>query len=312
MTVAELQAEALLTTEEESQFVVIWRRFIRHRMALLGLITISILLLCVIIGPVFMPYDYTDQVKGAQRLGPFSTDHLGGYHVLGTDELGRDLLTRLLYAGRISLAVGFAVSFLETILGMTVGAVSGYYGGWTDTIAMRIVDLVLTIPSLPLLLVMSIILRNVEIPGIPREWTSVVVIVVILAGLQWTGPARLVRGMVLSLREQEFAEASKALGVSDTSIIFRHMIPNSMAPIIVSSTLAVGGAIIVESVLSFLGFGVQLPTPTWGNMLSNARTDMLMYPLLALYPGVLIFLAVLSFNFAGDGLRDAIDPRLKM
>jgi peptide/nickel transport system permease protein len=225
--------------------------------------------------------------------------------------LGRDLLTRLAYAGRISLTVGFAVAFLETLIGTIIGAFSGYYGRWVDTIAMRLVDLILTLPALPLLLVLSTILRGIYIPGIPREWTSVVVIIVILSALGWTNAARLVRGTVLSLRAQEFTEASKALGVSDIVIVFRHMIPNALAPVIVAATLSVGTAIIVESALSFLGFGIQPPVPTWGNMLANARTDMFLNPGKALYPGILIFFSVLSFNFIGDGLRDALDPRLK-
>ncbi|MGB0387897.1 MAG: ABC transporter permease [Ardenticatenaceae bacterium] len=312
MAVAELQAEALAAPVEESQLLIIWNRFRRHRLALAGGIVISFLLLMVIFAPALSPYEYTEQARGSQHLPPFSTDRQGGYHILGTDELGRDLFTRLWYAGRISLVVGISVAFIETIIGIFVGAVSGYYGGWIDSIAMRLVDLIISLPLLPVLLVLSTLLRGFQIPGIPREWASVAIIVFVLAGLRWTSSARLLRGMVLSLRNQEFAEASKALGVSDTNIILRHMIPNSLAPLIVSATLAVGSAILIESALSFLGFGVQPPVPTWGNMLSNAQTDMFLNPFKALYPGILIFLTVLSFNFLGDGLRDALDPRLKM
>ncbi len=312
MAIAELQAEALAAPVEESQFIIVWRRFRKHRLALAGGTVILILVLLVIFGPMISPYRYTDQARASMNLGLFSYDRAGDFHIMGTDELGRDMLARLLYAGRISLTVGIAVAFLETLFGMLVGSVAGYYGGWVDSLSMRIVDLFLTLPGLPVLLVLSTLLRGVSVPGIPREWSSVIVIIFVLAILGWTGPARLIRGMILSLRNQEFTEASKALGVSDISIIFRHMIPNSLAPLIVSATLAVGNAMLVEAALSFLGFGVQPPVPTWGNLLSNARTDMFLNPGKALYPGVFIFLSVLSFNFLGDGLRDALDPRLKM
>lgn len=312
MAIAELQAEALASPVEESQFIVVWRRFRKHRLALAGTTVIIILVLLVIVGPVVSPFAYTDQARASMNLGPFTYDRAGDYHILGTDELGRDMLTRLLYAGRISLTVGVAVAFLETLIGTLVGAAAGYYGGWVDSLAMRIVDLFLTLPGLPVLLVLSTLLRGITVPGIPREWSSVIVIVLVLSLLGWTGPARLIRGMILSLRNQEFTEASKALGVSNIAIIFRHMIPNSLAPLIVSATLSVGNAMLVEAALSFLGFGVQPPVPTWGNMLSNARADMFLNPGKALYPGVFIFLSVLSFNFLGDGLRDALDPRLKM
>lgn len=312
MAVAELQAEALAAPVEESQLVVIWNRFRRHRLALVGGIIILTLITIVIFAPSLSPYEYTQQVRGSQNLGFFSTDREGGYHLFGTDELGRDMFTRLVYAGRISLVVGIAVATLETLIGMFIGAVSGYYGGWIDSISMRLVDLILSLPLLPVLLVLSTLLRGFELPGLPREWSSVALIIFVLAVLRWTSPARLLRGMVLSLRNQEFTEASKALGVSDTNIIIRHMIPNAIAPLIVSATLAVGNAILIESALSFLGFGVQPPVPTWGNMLTNAQTQMLLDPWKPLWPGLLIFLTVLSFNFLGDGLRDALDPRLKM
>lgn len=312
MAVAELQAEALAAPVEESQLLLIWHRFRRHRLALIGGIVILLMIVLVLLAPALSPYGYTEQATGSQHLSPFSTDRQGGYHILGTDEVGRDLFTRLWYAGRISLTVGLAVAILETFIGMVIGAVSGYYGGWVDTLSMRLVDLMLSLPLLPVLLVLATLLRGFTIPGLPREWSSVVIIIGVLAFLGWTQPARLIRGMVLSLRHQEFTEASKALGVSDAVIILRHMIPNALAPLIVSATLSVGNAILVESALSFLGFGVQPPVPTWGNLLANARTDMFLNPGKALYPGILIFLTVVSFNFLGDGLRDALDPRLKM
>ena len=312
MAVADLQAEALAAPVEESQLLVIWGRFRKHRLAVAGGIVITFLLLMVIFAPALSPYEYSDQARSSQHLPPFSYDRQGGYHILGTDELGRDLFTRLWYAGRISLTVGIAVALIQTSVGMIIGSVSGYYGGWIDSIAMRLVDLILSLPSLVVLLVFATLLRGFQIPGVPRQWSSVLIIILVLAILGWTEPARLIRSMILSLRNQEFTEASRALGVSNISIIFRHMIPNSLSPLIVSATLAVGRAILVESILSFLGFGIQPPVPSWGNMLSNAQADMFLNPFKALYPGILIFLTVLSFNFLGDGLRDALDPRLKM
>ena len=293
--VAELDAEGLLTTEEMSQMTVIWRRFRKHRLALISLIFIVFLLAVAILAPWLMPYPY-DEIDVPNAFAPPSREHL-----MGTDQLGRDVLSRLMWGTRISLYVGIAATLLGQIFGVFVGAVSGYYGGRVDSLLMRLVDFFLTLPSLPLLLVLSVILA-----------ASVNTVIIILAILGWMGAARLVRGVVLSLREQEFIEASHALGMSDWKIIFRHMIPNSMAPVIVSITLGIGTTIIVEAALSFLGFGVRPPTPSWGNMLNRVQDYILMNPLLAVYPGLAIFLTVLAFNFMGDGLRDALDPRLKM
>jgi peptide/nickel transport system permease protein len=262
---------------------------------LISLIFIVLLLAVAILAPWLMPYPY-DEIDVPNAFAPPSSEHL-----MGTDQLGRDVLSRLMWGTRISLYVGIAATLLGQIFGVFVGAVSGYYGGRVDSLLMRLVDFFLTLPSLPLLLVLSVILA-----------ASVNTVIIILAILGWMGAARLVRGVVLSLREQEFIEASHALGMSDWKIIFRHMIPNSMAPVIVSITLGIGTTIIVEAALSFLGFGVRPPTPSWGNMLNRVQDYILMNPLLAVYPGLAIFLTVLAFNFMGDGLRDALDPRLKM
>jgi ABC-type dipeptide/oligopeptide/nickel transport system permease subunit len=197
--------------------------------------------------------------------------------------------------------VGIVATLVGQIFGVFIGAIAGFYGGRVDMLLMRLTDFFLTLPTLPLLLVLSVILG-----------ASVNGVILILAMLGWMASARLVRGVVLSLREQEFIEASRALGVSDSKIIVQHMIPNSMAPVIVSVTLGIGTTIIVEAALSFLGFGVRPPTPSWGNMLNRVQDYVLMNPMLAIYPGVAIFLTVLAFNFMGDGLRDALDPRLKM
>jgi peptide/nickel transport system permease protein len=297
MAVAEMELgpEELLTTEEAGQLTVIWRRFRKHRLAVISLFFILFLALVAILAPWLMPYPY-QEINVPNAFAPPSAEHW-----LGTDQLGRDVLSRLMWGTRISLYVGIAATVLGQFFGVVVGSVSGYYGGRVDTLLMRLTDFFLTLPTLPLLLVLSVILS-----------ASVEVVIIILAILGWMGAARLVRGVVLSLREQEFIEASHALGMSDTKIIVRHMIPNSMAPIIVNLTLGIGTTIIVEAGLSFLGFGVRPPIPSWGNMLNRVQDYVLMNPFLAIYPGLAIFLTVLAFNFMGDGLRDALDPRLKM
>jgi peptide/nickel transport system permease protein len=230
---------------------------------------------------------------------------------MGTDNVGRDVFTRLLYAGQISLTVAFIVTFFSTLIGVSVGAISGYYGGWVDEVIQRFVEFLITIPLLPLLLAFSALLRGLEISSLPPEWSSAVIITIILTVFGWMSASILIRGMVLSLRNQEFTEAAKALGMGSLGIITRHMIPNSLAPIIVSATLGLGFVIIIESALSFLGFGIQPPIPTWGNMLNEYQHEMWTQPAKVFYPGLVIFVCVLAFNYVGDGLRDAMDPRLK-
>ncbi len=312
MAVAELQAETLRTQKEESQLLVIWRRFRKHRLAVFGMTVIVFLGLVAITAQWIRPVDPNLIVLADKNMGLFTTGKGGIFHALGTDELGRDMLSRLMVASQISLTVGFSVVILSEIVGVLVGAVAGYYGGFVDNLLMRFVEFMMTLPSLPLLLVMSAVLRDVHVEFVPRQWWSTIVIIFILTVLGWMGASRLVRGMILSLREQEFTEAARSLGVGDFAIIVRHMIPNSMAPIIVDATLGVGTIIVVESGLSFLGFGIQPPTATWGNMLQNVQKDMWVAPWKAFFPGLCIFLTSLSFNFMGDGLRDALDPRLKM
>jgi peptide/nickel transport system permease protein len=325
MSVAELdvdalQAEALLTSKPEHILMTYWKRLRRHRLATASLIIMGIIIAFVIIGPMvmsrmtyyntsrgeFVPYTRDTQDLSARNAAPTAD------HPLGTDELGRDVLYRLMVAGQLSLVIAFSVTLVAETFGMFMGAVSGYFGSWVDSLIQRIVEFIIILPSLPLLLVLSSILRDLRISFLPPEWSQAFVIIAILAGLGWTGACRLARASVLSLRNQEFTEAARALGMGDLQIIVRHMMPNAIPPIIVNATLGLGGVILVESALSFLGFGIQQPVATWGNMLQDVQKDMFTAPWKALYPGVLIFITVLAFNYLGDGLRDALDPRLKL
>jgi peptide/nickel transport system permease protein len=287
-----------LGAAEPSQLLVTWNRFRRHKLALMGLITLFVMGLACIIGPMLTGYR-SDFLDLSNRFGSPSAAHW-----LGTDELGRDLLTRLLEAGRISLAVGILITVIVLIIGSLVGCISGYYGGTVDSIMMRLVDLIISLPSLPLLLVLSAALRNV----LP----SFLTIVLVLSLLGWTGISRIVRGSILSLRNLDFVEATRALGAGTGRIMFAHLLPNSLAPLIVFATLSVGEVIIAESTLSFLGLGIQPPTPSWGNMLNAVQVYFLERPFMAFYPGLMILITVLAINFVGDALRDALDPRLKM
>ena len=311
MAVAELERETLATIEEESPGKIIWKRFRKHRLAVVGMITIAFIALACFLAPLIAPYDpIRDLSRDANgqilRNAPPSTEHL-----MGTDNIGRDIFSRLLFAGRISLSIALIVTFFSTIFGVLVGALSGYYGGWIDDVIQRFVEFLITIPLLPLLLAFSALLRGLNIPGLPQEWSSAVIITIILVAFEWLTASILIRGMVLSLRNQEFTEAARAMGLGSIGIILRHMIPNSLAPIIVSATLLLGGVIILESALSFLGFGVQPPVPTWGNMLNEYQNEMWTQPAKVFFPGLMIFVCVLAFNYIGDGLRDAMDPRLK-
>ncbi|HWG86008.1 MAG TPA: ABC transporter permease [Deinococcales bacterium] len=270
------------------------RRFRKHRLAQGGLVMLVILSLLAILAPFLTPYGFDAQ--DVELLGmptPPSLEHL-----MGTDPLGRDLFTRILYGARISLAVGIASAIIATFLGTLVGSLSGFYGGRVDQLLMRLTDIMLSIPLLPLVIALSGFLR----PSVPM-------LVLIIGGLGWMGSARLVRSQFLALRSLDYVEASRALGGSNNRIMFRHILPNALGPVVVSTTLAVGSAILIESALSFLGLGVQPPTPTWGNLLNGASDWLDLAPWLAAFPGLFILLTVLSVNFLGDGLRDALDPR---
>jgi peptide/nickel transport system permease protein len=227
-------------------------------------------------------------------------------HPMGTDGLGRDLLTRILYGGRISFIVGLLVVAITLTIGVSVGAAAGYFGGWIDNALMRITDAALSMPSLLVLILLSASLREVQSAYFERN--NVMLIAMVIGLLSWMTFARLVRAAFLTLRELDYVTASRSLGGSNLYIITRHILPNAIGPIIVESTLELGYAIIEESGLSFLGFGIQPPTPSWGNLLGNAQENLTKYPWLAIFPGLMIFLAIISVNYIGDGLRDAFDP----
>jgi peptide/nickel transport system permease protein len=325
--VATLSAETI-TTEEQTPTQLVLHRFRKHRMAMFSLVLIAIVFFISIFARQLSPFE-VDELQVGKYFAPWGDvdQETGRVHYMGTDNIGRDYFSRLVHAGRISLTIAVFSVLIGSLIGMAVGAYAGFYGGTVDSVISRFIEFLLTIPTLPLLLILSsMLIRNEELIPIPQpilyaagqlmllspyQARQGVLIILIFAGLGWLTSAQLMRGSTLSLREQTFVEASKSLGASDMHIIFKHMVPNSMAPIIVEASLALGGYIIFEAALSFLGFGIQDPIPTWGNMLAATQTYMLDRPWLPLVPGLPIFICALAFNYVGDGLRDALDPRLK-
>lgn len=291
--------------------VTFWRRLRRHKLAVAGLIVLALMVSAAVFASQLAPMDPNaiDNVhwQGTPLPPCFQNAVQCGGHVLGTDDVGRDMLSRLLFGARISLMVGLFAVLMEVIIGSVLGAVSGYYGGWIDWIIMRVTDVFLSIPLLPLLLVLTAIVAASS----SKAALNFGVIVLIIGVLSWMGVARLVRASFLSLREREFAEAARAVGNNDLRIIFRHLLPNAVAPIVVQGTLDVAGVIILESTLSFLGFGIQPPTASWGNMLSNAQANLEIAWWAAVFPGLCILVTVLAINYMGDGLRDALDPNMQ-
>jgi len=284
-----------------------WRRFRRHRMAMFGAIVLALLFLYSFGGSLVLSESYANHTDTSLRIMSPSAEHL-----FGTDSVGRDILARTIYGGQISLLIGLTAVVIETFMGILIGALAGYYGGWIDSLLMRITEAMLIIPSLFLLIVLGKSLggKVPEIEILGRSFSgSVVVIILVIGFTSWMYLARIVRANVLSLKEMDYISASRALGVSDARIIFKHLLPNTIAPIIVSATLGVSGAILSEAYVSFLGLGVQTPTASWGNMLDSAVKYIQSAPWLWFFPGLLILLTVLCINFIGDGLRDALDPR---
>ncbi len=286
--------DTLKTRAVESPWHQVVRRFRRNRLAVLGFIILVILCILSLLTPWIAPYDPT-AIDLFDIQSPPSPEHW-----MGTDDLGRDTLTRLLYGSRVTLSVAVAATVIGVVMGVVLGGISGYYGGFLDTLIMRFIDVMLSFPTLFLLIILSAYVK-----------ATIFGIVVIIGFTGWMGIARLVRGELLSLKQKEFVEASHAVGARDARIIFRHLIPNAMGPVIVAGTLNVGYAILYESSLSFLGVGIQPPAASWGYLLTNAQSYVANAPWLAFWPGILIFVTVLCFNFVGDGLRDALDPKLK-
>jgi peptide/nickel transport system permease protein len=291
--------------------VTFWTRLRRHKLAIAGLVVLILMVSGAVFAGQLAPFDPNaiDNVhwQGTPLPPCFQDGSQCGGHSLGTDEVGRDLLSRLLFGARISLMVGLFAVLMEVLIGTTLGAISGYYGGWIDWAIMRVTDVFLSIPLLPLLLVLTAIVAASS----SKAALNFGVIVLIIGGLSWMSVARLVRASFLSLREREFAEAARAIGNNDGRIIYRHLLPNAVAPIVVQATLDVAGVIVLESTLSFLGLGIQPPTASWGNMLSNAQANLQTAWWAAVFPGLCILATVLSINYIGDGLRDALDPNMK-
>ncbi len=270
-----------------------WRRFRRHRMAMAGAITIILLFIYAFVGGLIYTTADANKTDTSQRLSPPSIEH-----PFGTDTVGRDVLARTIQGGRISLMIGLTAALLEIIIGVMIGAFAGFFGGFTDNVLMRFTEAMLIIPSLFLLIIMA------RLVGGNAFW-----IVIIFGLTSWMYVARIVRAQFLSLKENDYILAARSIGTPTREIIFRHILPNSMAPIVVAATLAVATAILSEAYISFLGMGVQPPTATWGNMLDGSYNYIESAPWLWIFPGLLILLTVLSINFVGDGLRDALDPR---
>ncbi len=280
-----------------------WRRFKRHRLAFWSLWVLGAMVLAVLLGPLFYKVGVNDVDFQARLVGP------GAAHPMGTDDLGRDILARLLYGGRISLAVGVAAMLMAVTVGVIIGAIAGMARGWLDVVLMWVTDLFLSLPQLPLLLLLIFLFREPLKKTFGIEAGMFILIVAVIGGFRWMPVARLVRAQFFSLREKEFVEAARALGASVPRQVIRHILPNSLGPVIVAATIDVAAAIIAESTLSFLGLGFPPDIPTWGRILYDGRDYMDLAVHWAMFPGLAIFLTVLTINFIGDGLRDALDPR---
>lgn len=321
-----------------SPMATVFKRFFRSKLSVIGLVTIILLFLFSFLGPVFSPWaanggtvlDYNPAlIKETLSLSPVTYEVNGvtyealaisstlpqfvtlgdvsASHWMGTDNLGYDVLTRLMYGGRISLTIGFVVVILETVIGVIMGSLAGYFGKWVDNLIMRVVDVLSCIPSLPIMLILYSVFYNI------KDVSKLYYMMMVLCLIGWVGTARLVRGQILSLREQEFMLAAKASGLSTMSKMFKHLLPNVIPQLIVSMTLSLGSVILMEATLGFLGIGAPADTPTWGNLINLANNSLYReyYPNLWIGSGVCITLAILAFNFVGDGLRDAFDPKMK-
>lgn len=263
----------------------------RNKLAAIGLIFLTVVAVCAVIAPIIAPYDPSEILEESIQ-GP------GPSHIFGTDDMGRDILSRLLYGGRISLSVALIAVIVSVSLGTFIGAISGYYGGILDEIIMRFTDIMLSFPTIFLILAIQSVLTP-----------SIFNVMIVIGVTSWMGISRLVRAEFLSIKEREYVESARAIGCSDLRIIFRHILPNALAPVIVAGTLGMAGAILTESALSFLGLGVQPPTPSWGNMLMDSQAYLFDAPWMAIIPGILIVITVLSLYFVGEALREASSPK---
>ncbi len=272
---------------------VIGKRFSKNRLAVIGAVTVLLLITVSLFAPFIAPYDPT-AINVHDVLSPPSETHL-----LGTDELGRDVFSRIIWGSRVSLKVGFVAVGIAIIIGIVIGAIAGFYGGKIDAVLMRFVDIMLAFPTFFLILAVIAILEP-----------SIFTIMVVIGITSWMDVARLVRAEFLTLKERDFVGAARAIGVTDARLIFRHILPNALSPVFVAATFGVAGAILIESGLSFLGLGVQPPDPSWGNILTAGKDNIEVAWWLSLYPGLAILITVLSYNLVGEGLRDALDPRL--
>ncbi len=272
----------------------IWRRFRRNRLAMVGLVIIILLVVCAVFAPLIAPYDIAERDSGAFRQGPSTA------HWFGTDTIGLDVFSRVIFGARVSLKIGLSATAIALVIGLVLGAVSGFFGGIIDTLIMRFTDIFLAIPYI----VLAVAIASV----FGRSENSVILV---LGFTGWLGIARIVRSSFLSLKQLEYVEAARALGYSRWRIMFRHILPNALQPIIVYGTIAIGSVILSEAALSFLGVGPVFPTPAWGLMVAEARGVLSAAPHMLFFPGMAIFITVLAFVFVGDGLRDALDPKLK-
>lgn len=290
----ELQLNPGLNYKPDTLTKIFLRKFYKNKLAVIGLVFLMVIILGSILAPVLTPYDF-ETMDLVNTLAPPSAEHW-----MGTDRYGRDILTRVLYGGQVSLLVGFGSVTGALFIGITVGALAGYFGGLLDNILMRTVDVIISIPTFFLLITLVTIFQ-------PSMW----MLILIFSLTGWTGMSRLIRGEFLSLRSREFVLASRTIGTSNARIIFSHILPNTMGPIIVAATLSIGGVILSEAALSYLGLGINPPTPSWGNILNDAQnyTVLKTAPWYPFFPGLMILITVLCFNFVGDGLRDALDPK---
>lgn len=304
-TVAESTAQDIKVQKLKpaSPWRLAFKQLLKNKFAVGGLVVIVLMFLICFLGPLLSPYSLeTMNIRNGNK-APSAA------HWLGTDNLGRDILLRVMLAGRVSLLVGLVAMMISVAIGSTLGALAGYYRGWVDSVIMRLADIMMSIPSLPLLIILGAVLSDMKVPPDKRIY----VVMFLLGFMSWPSLARLVRGQILMLREQEFMQAAEVLGLRDRRKIFRHLLPNTIPIIIVVATLMVAGAILQESVLSYLGLGVVPPTPSWGNMITAANNliDFQKRPWLWVPPGVCIFFTVIAINVIGDGLRDVLDPKMK-